>query len=100
MLSSFVLCTGCTRHVKAHEPACPFCGAAPSPLARSNGEPLLRIAAAAAVAAGVAAAASDCSPPSTSVYYGSPFPTLDASEHDGTAADGGADQSAASQGDR
>ncbi len=98
MLSAFVLCSGCTRHVKAHEPVCPFCGGAPSLSVRSGGEPFLRMAAAAAVAAGIAAGTAECSPPSTGVYYGAPFPTSDASG-DATAADGGADQSTSSESD-
>lgn len=51
----FVLCAGCSRHAKACEVQCPFCGTDLAGALPSRGEPFRRMAAAAAVAAGVAA---------------------------------------------
>jgi hypothetical protein len=63
-----VLCVACSRHMKASEACCPFCGGT---IARvSTGEPFRRMAAAAAVAAGVTTLAAACSTPSASTFYG------------------------------
>jgi hypothetical protein len=77
MADRFVLCAACSRHVKAQDAACPFCGASFSSASSSRpstSEPFRRMAAAAAVAAGVAAA-TGCSQhsngaPSVGTFYG------------------------------
>ena len=71
MSDRFVLCGGCTRHVKALEATCPFCGDTIFSARVSTGEPFRRMAAA-ALAAGVATA-SACAP-SVGVYYGAATP--------------------------
>jgi hypothetical protein len=71
MVDQFVLCAGCSRHVKSEEAVCPFCGEGLSSARPSTGEPFRRMAAAAAVAAGVATVAGCGSPPSLVAYYGS-----------------------------
>jgi len=53
MPALLVICSGCSRHIKVSEVACPFCSAAASSARPSTGEPFRRMAAAAAVAAGV-----------------------------------------------
>jgi hypothetical protein len=68
MAEKLTPCGECSRHVKASEAACPFCGAAmvaaPVPIV-----PFRRMAAAAAVAS-VAALAGCNSAPSVGVFYG------------------------------
>lgn len=66
MADRFILCGRCSRHVKACEAACPFCGDALAMARPSTGEPFRRMAAAAAVAAGVAAVTGCSSNSSTS----------------------------------
>lgn len=53
-------CPGCSRHVSAAEPRCPFCGA-PPPLAPRPRLPTGRLGRAATFAFGAALAASACS---------------------------------------
>jgi hypothetical protein len=70
MPERLVICIECSRHLKASEASCPFCGA--NAVRPSGGDPFRRMAAAAAVAAGVTgfAACSSSSSPSTSVFNG------------------------------
>jgi len=70
MSHRFVVCAGCSRHVKAFEPSCPFCGGDRASARASTGEPFHRMAAAAAVAAGVATIAGCGSNQSPSVFNG------------------------------
>lgn len=53
MAERLVLCVACSRHIKASETRCPFCGE--MAVRASLGDPFRRMAAAAAVAAGVTA---------------------------------------------
>jgi hypothetical protein len=70
MADRYLVCAGCSRHVKAWETACPFCSASLSSARPSTGEPFRRMAAAAAVAAGVAAV-TGCSPSANPTgFYG------------------------------
>ncbi len=69
-------CEACSRHVKANESACPFCGAAITAGRAPLTAPFSRMTAAALVAAAVAA--SECGGTDTTasgVFYGSPEPT-------------------------
>lgn len=49
-------CTGCRRHVRMSESACPFCGALPSAAASEVAGPMGRMSRAALLAAGLAIA--------------------------------------------
>ncbi len=89
---SFLLCQGCSRHVKSSEDACPFCGASTSSAAKTGNPGMvgarqrsrLLFGAAAAAVAG-ATAITGCS---TTSIYGAP--TSDAGVHtDGGAGDEG-----------
>ena len=55
MAERLIPCAGCSRHVKASEAACPFCGTSMLAVSAPVAEPFRRMAAAAAVAAGVVA---------------------------------------------
>ena len=61
MLSSHLVpCSGCSRHVRAREAACPFCGAALPDAVRASSPPrrvVGRLSRAGIIAAGAAAAA-------------------------------------------
>jgi hypothetical protein len=78
MNDPLVLCDACSRHVKASETSCPFCGASTNSARPSAGEPFRRMAAAAAVAAGVVGL-SGCSS-SGMVFYGSAGIIVDAGD--------------------
>lgn len=70
MACRFLLCDGCSRHVKTSDPSCPFCGRNMAGARPSSGEPYRRMAAAAAVAAGVAAITGCSQGPSGHAFYG------------------------------
>src|ERR1700733_10505062 len=91
VMSELILCAACARHVRLHEPQCPFCRASLTPapprpkalaipvgLSRSR----LRALHAAALATGVAAAACGAGESSTG-----PLGSSDAAERDGEGRD-------------
>jgi hypothetical protein len=89
MAERLTACRGCSRHVKASDATCPFCGAPMAGVEPALSVPFRRMAAAAAVASAAAlvgctsstpaleaqdGSASDDSGPSTAVFYGSGEP--------------------------
>jgi len=96
-MSTFVLCQGCSRHVKSEETACPFCQTAlPSRrcAGRCFGPPEARLGRAALVVAGAALLGVACQSAVAVPAYGGPGITPHA---DGGQSDGGhADRDAAS----
>jgi hypothetical protein len=82
MADRLVVCGGCSRHAKAFEVRCPFCGHGLSAARPSTGDPYRRMVAAAAVAAAVSTLPA-CSSESGTVFYGAPGsiePATDAGE--------------------
>lgn len=75
MRTRFIACTGCSRHVRAGDERCPFCGAAAPALPPTPRTVQGRVSRAAMLAAGAAGGVLvlvDCStsPPSNQVFYG------------------------------
>lgn len=54
--SAFVPCAGCARHVRAHDRACPFCGAHSEATLPTTARPLPRVSRAVLFAAGASLA--------------------------------------------
>lgn len=73
MVERLTACRGCSRHVKASDPQCPFCGAPMAGVEPAATDPFRRMAAAAAVAS--AAVLAGCtSSTSHTAFYGAPEP--------------------------
>jgi|SRR5580704_12128627 hypothetical protein len=75
MRDRLILCAACSRHAKAFEARCPFCGqdlVVEGGARPSASDPFRRMAAAAAVAAGVAALQACSASGSHTAFYGSP----------------------------
>lgn len=96
-LAHLVTCGACTRHVRASEAACPFCGATTTAEARESSPrsgPAARLSRAGLVAFGIGAALvplalADCAEPAHQTVYGGPPPDLAAPSPDGGHADAG-----------
>jgi hypothetical protein len=59
-MSQLVPCSGCRRHVVETEPACPFCGAAPSPIVPGTATRVARLSRAAVFAGATLVTATGC----------------------------------------
>ncbi len=78
MAPPLVLCSGCARHVKAADAACPFCGAArAASMDAPDDDAPLRLSRSALLLAGVAAlAACNTATLAPSPAYGAPPPSI------------------------
>ncbi len=87
------LCQSCKRHIRNSERACPFCGAAFTPLHEPRGRPRGRPGGRAALFLAGAAAAPGCADEQAVPVYGIPIPADAAAPgpEAGTARDGGSD---------
>ena len=100
-MSSLVLCSGCGRHVKSDDTACPFCQAALVPEAASvvcqgpcSGHRSPRLGRAALMAAGAALLCAACGRSTTAAYGVAIFPdgsgqTVDAGDQTDAGPDSG-----------